>query len=148
MSPAQTNAAITLTSEVEIVVGALSELLDRETDTIREADFQGFSDLQTDKIALLSRYRNLIETLQKQTGDFAHASDAIKQRLKICETRLRQSTSTNKVALEGGISSMTRIMNRVVNAARETINKNRTTYTKSGKTSGGGTLSISVNEVL
>lgn len=148
MSPAAINATITLTNEIESVIDALAELLDRETEAVTSADFATFKVLQNDKMALMTRYRALIETTQKQTENFTTANDTIKERLQSAATRLDKSVGYNKSALEGGTRSMQRIMERVITAAKETLNEGRTTYTKGGRTSGGGTLSISLNEIL
>lgn len=148
MTPAMANATLTLTGEIETIIDSLINLLDLEVDAIKSADFKSFTALQNDKVALLTRYKALIETTQKQSSNLQTAPDTIKERLREAAQKLDASLQVNKAALEGGLSSMQRIMDRVVNAARETLNQSRTTYTKAGRTSGGTTLSITMDEVL
>jgi len=149
MSPAMTNAAITLTSEVESVLGSLSDLLDIESDAVQASDFDAFRNLQNDKFALMTRYRALMETLTHQAPFLKQAGDTVVGRITTATERLQASTKRNALMLESGRNSMQRIVDRIVRAARETVHADRQSYNRNGRShNGGGTLSIRVDEVL
>lgn len=150
MSPAMNNATRTLTSEVESVMETLCGLLDRESDAVQASDFNTFRSIQNDKHALLTRYRALMDTLQRQSGALKTADKAILDRLKLAAKKFKVSTDRNASALEAGRNSMQRIVDRIVKCARDTVHANRQSYTKQGHAHLGsaGPLSIQVNEVL
>ncbi|HEY8964150.1 MAG TPA: hypothetical protein VIN59_06795 [Alphaproteobacteria bacterium] len=150
MSPAMTNAAITLTSEVENVLGTFADLLDRESDVVQVCDFEGFKSLQNDKFALLSRYRALMETLKYQGPQLKGAGEAITNRLNAATIRLQESAKRNTTTLERASGSMQRITDRIVRAARETIYADRQTYNGNGRSALNPAIPVSmqINEVL
>lgn len=150
MSPAMTNAAITLTSEVEAVLGTFSDLLDRESDAVQQSDFLTFKNMQNDKFAMLSRYRALMETLKYQAPTLKEAGDGITGRLSSATERLQSSLQRNSAALQRGSQSMQRIADRIVRATRETIYADRQAYKNDGRSAVNPAtpLSIRVDEVL
>jgi len=149
MSPAMTNATLTLTSEVESLIDTLCDLLDRETDAVKNSDFETFKSMQKDKVSLLSRYRAIMETLQRQKAQFAGADAVITERLKATAEKFTASAARNTQMLESGRASMQRIVDRIVRAARETVHGQSHVYRKNGTSAGPrGALSIQVDEVL
>ncbi len=150
MSPAMNNAATTLASETESVIGMLCDLLDRETGAVTQADFKAFAAMQNDKIMMFGRYKSLMETLTRQNAMLKEADAAITTRIKILINRFQETVSTNSKALETGRQSMQRITDRIVRTARETVYADRQTYNSKGA-SGYNTktpLNLKVNEVL
>lgn len=150
MSPAMTNAVITLTSEVENLMGMLSDLLDRESEAVQSSDFETFRGMQNDKMALFSRYKSLMDTVQRQGSTLKSAGDPVTERLKKSIARFQSSAEKNAQTLEGGTKSMKRILERIVRATRETVHGSRQTYNKSGSvdSKSNGPLCIKVDEVL
>lgn len=150
MSPAMTNAAITLANEAEIVMGSLCDLLDRETEAVRASDFDAFRNLQNDKFTMLTRYKSLVETLDRQRDTVKNSGEAVAKRLKVTLDRFRASSQRNAVALEAGSNSMRRITDRIVRSARETVHANRQVYNSKGVSGPGKQvpLSIKIDEVL
>ncbi len=149
MSPAAANAALTLTVEVETIMGTLCDLLDRETDAVKVADFNAFKTMQDDKFALLTRYRSLMDTLQRQAPMLKGVDNAATERLRNATRRFKTSTARNAQALEAGRASMQRIVDRIVRTARDTVHGNRQAYTKKGMTSSPKSpLSLQMDEVF
>jgi len=150
MSPAMTNAAITLTSEVESVLATLSDLLDRESDAVQDCDFGSFRDMQNDKFAMLTRYQALMETLKYQAPHLKDAGETVTSRLTSVTSRLQNSLKRNAETLERGSASMQRITDRIIRAARETVYADRQSYKNDGRSNltPGAPLSIRVDEVL
>ena len=150
MSPAITNATITLTSEVENIMATLTDILERETTAVHASDFKSFRDIQNDKFAMLTRYRSLMDTLQRQTPNLSQADPKVIERLQVSRDKFRDAAVRNGSALEAGRNSMQRIVDRIVRCARDTVHGSRHTYNKKGE-SGTKTqipLSLQVNEVL
>jgi hypothetical protein len=150
MSPAITNATITLTSEVENIMSTLTDILDRESQAVHASDFKSFRDIQNDKFAMLTRYRSMMDTLQRQTPNLNKADPKIIERLKASNDKFRESAARNSLALEAGRNSMQRIVDRIVRCARDTVHGNRHTYNKKGESGNKSQapLSLQVNEVL
>ena len=128
MSQASLNAQKTLAAEAEAVLSSLCELLDRETDAVRSADFTTFRSIQADKHAMLARYRSLMETINKQNLTAATASEEVAARLKAIVTRFHDTAERNTKALEAGRNSIQRITDRIIKGARESVTANRTAY--------------------
>lgn len=150
MSQASLNAQKTLAAEAEAVLSSLCELLDRETDAVRSADFTTFRSIQADKHAMLARYRSLMETINKQNLTAATASEEVAARLKAIVTRFHDTAERNTKALEAGRNSIQRITDRIIKGARESVTANRTAYNYQGHASLNtkSPLSIKVDEVL
>lgn len=150
MSPAMTNAAITLTSEVETVLGTLADLLDRESDAVQASEFDVFKGLQNDKFALLSRYRALMETLKYQAPHLKNAGDTITSRLTTATEHLQSSIKRNTATLERGAASMQRITDRIVRTARDHIYADRQSYKQDGRSgiTAKTPVSMRIDEVL
>ena len=148
MSPAMTNATITLTAEVESLMGTLCALLDRESEAVQTSDFDAFRAIQNDKFAMLTRYRALMETLQRQSSLFSKTDTVVLDRLKTISAKLKDSTARNGQALEAGRNSMQRIVDRIVRCARETVHANRQSYTSAGRAGAQSPFSLQVDEVL
>lgn len=150
MSPAATNATITLTSEVENLMGTLCDLLNRESDAVQQSNFPAFREIQDDKFALLTRYHCLMETLQRQSGVLSKADPKVLDRLRASSEKFKAATQRNSKTLESGKNSMQRIVDRIVRCARDAVHGDRQTYNKRG-ISGAKTqspLSIQINQVL
>jgi hypothetical protein len=150
MSPAVTNATITLTTEVENVMLTLTDILDRESDAVQASDFRAFRDIQSDKFAMLSRYRSLMDTLQRQSASLSLVDSRVIDRLRASSEKFRLSTDRNAKALDSGRASIQRIVDRIVRTARDTIHANRQTYNRKGYADAKTQIpvSIQVNEVL
>jgi hypothetical protein len=150
MSQAQTNAANTLASEAETVLSALCELLDYETNAVRNADFNTFRSIQSDKHAMLARYKSLMDTVTKQSAASPPVNEVLAQRLKVIINRFHESADRNAKTLEAGRNSVQRITDRIIKGARETINANRQTYNYAGHSSANnkGPISVRVDEIL
>jgi PP-loop superfamily ATP-utilizing enzyme len=150
MSPAVTNATITLTSEVENVMSTLVDILDRESEAVRVSNFASFREIQNDKFSMLSRYRSLMETLQRQTDSLSKVDPKVIERLRASSEKFKVSAKRNTLALESGRNSMQRIVDRIVRCARDTIHGDRQSYNKKGqaRTNTQLPLSVQVNEVL
>lgn len=150
MSPAMTNAAITLTSEVESVLGAFADLLDLESDAVQSSDFDTFKGLQNDKFAMLSRYRALMETLKYQAPHLKSADQSITARLNSATTRLQTSVTRSADTLDRASRSMQRLTERIVTAARETLYADRQSYKQDGRSGINSTTPVSmrIDEIL
>lgn len=149
MSPAMTNATVTLTTEAEGLMSTLCDLLDRESSAVQASDFKVFRAIQSDKFAMLTRYRALMDTLHHQSETMAGANAIITDRLKDSAVKFKASLSRNAQTLEAGKQSTQRILDRIVRSAREQVHGTRQTYTKKGHTNEvQSPLSIQINEVL
>ncbi|MCB1538895.1 MAG: hypothetical protein H6865_05765 [Rhodospirillales bacterium] len=140
---------MTLTSEVEAIMDTLCGLLDRESNAVKGADFVTFKSVQEDKFAMLTRYKSLMETLQRQAPALKGGDQALRERLRLAGERFSAAAERNARVLEAGRNSMQRIVDRIVRSARETVHADRQTYTRKGR---AGTtqapLSIQVDTVL
>ncbi len=150
MSPASTNAAITLVSETETVMGMLSDLLDRETAAVQMSDFKECSDIQTDKIMMFNRYRNLQDTLKRQSETIRGAGEPVAKRMTDAIERMQVAAKRNAQALEVGHRTMQRLTDRIVRGARASVYAGRQTYNKQGRTSANlqAPLKLKINDVL
>lgn len=149
MSPAMTNATLTLTNEVESLIDTLCDLLDRESDAVRASDYETFKSMQGDKVSLLTRYRAVMETLQRQKSQWQGVDSVITERLKATADKFGASAARNAATLEAGRASMQRIVDRIVRAARETVHGNSHVYKRNGTSNTPRSpLSIQVDEVL
>lgn len=150
MSPAMTNAAITLTSEVEAVLGTFAALLDRESEVVQASDFDAFQSMQNDKFAMLTRYRALMETLKYQAPQLKAAGEPVAERLNAATARLQESVKRNAGALDRASNSMKRITDRILTAARETLYADRQSYRKDGRSNlnPATPVSMRLDEVL
>ncbi|MBU6234479.1 MAG: hypothetical protein KGQ41_01425 [Alphaproteobacteria bacterium] len=149
MSPASNNALNTLALEAESILGTLGDLLDRETDAVRTADYTTFRDLQNDKNALYNRYRTLLEAIKLRAPQIKEAPDATAERLRKVAARFHSSVEKNMYALDAGSKSVQRVTDRIVRAARESV-QSRQSYSPKGHAGqvAGQPISVKVDEVL
>lgn len=143
-----------LTSQVQemiAVIVAFSNVLVKETAVLRKADFKGVDALQADKKLFARQYQAKVVALSARKDELLGLELSLREKLTQERTRFNAILAENMHALELAQSSTKRLVNRILEAAREAVADNSpTNYSSIGKktTYKSASTSLSVDRSL
>jgi hypothetical protein len=130
-----TNDAMTMDariSRLEQTVRTMIALLKQETDAVRAIDVATFSQLQTTKSDLFDIYRVDIKALLNNKGDLKTLPDTVKDRIRGWEQDLSIARVENMSVLERAGKSFTRLRDRIVFLAKDSVMRSSAKYGANG----------------
>jgi len=124
--------------EVEInelmhVMQNFSKVLLRENDLLIGAKFREIETLQNDKRHYVTEYKSKVNTLSKRKAEFTNVDTPLAEKLILARTEFVKLLNTNLQALSAAKTSSRRLVERIINTARDTVEK-KTNY------NGGGSM--------
>lgn len=121
--------------EILSVITAFSNLLVKETEALRKADFKTVDTLQADKRVFAKQYDAKVIALVARKDELLTLDLAVREMLVKERTRFNKVLSENMHALELAQNSTKRLVNRILEVARQSImDEQQTNYSKTGKT--------------
>lgn len=137
--------------EILAVIAAFSGLLEKETAALRQADFKSVDALQADKKLFAKQYEAKVTALAARRDEFLKLELALREKLAKERARFSDVLTENMTALELAQNSTKRLVNRILEAAREAVTEERqTNYSQAGKamTYKSASMSLSVDHSL
>ncbi len=120
-------------ARLEETVRALIKLLQQETIAVKAIDLQTFSKLQTVKNDLLDIYHDDMKPLLTHKNELKTLPDAVKERIRAFERDMSIARMENLSALERAGKSFTRLRDRIVHIARESVLRHTAQYGANGQ---------------
>jgi len=121
--------------EVLAVIAAFSDLLAKETEALKKADFKTVDTLQADKKLFAKQYHAKVLALSENRENLLALELPLRERLMAERARFSAVLDENMQALELAQNSTKRLVNRILEAARETVlEEKQTNYSKAGMT--------------
>jgi D-ribose pyranose/furanose isomerase RbsD len=139
MPPAHEQALLSMLSNMD----QLTELYKAELDAIELRDMQLFSEIQPKKVRLVQDCENHMTQITGQAGMLKSVSPALKERIFTSEDNLRELATKSQRACKIRAESVKRVQERLLDAARHIMSRDRTMYNKHGMTDQSKTKPVS-----
>jgi hypothetical protein len=121
--------------EIIAVIVAFSNLLLKETEALKKADFKAVDVLQADKKLFAKQYHAKIEALATRRAELPGLELALREKLFKERSRFSVILTDNMLALERAQNSVKRLVNNILDAARHAVLEDQqTNYSRGGKT--------------
>ena len=133
------------------VITAFSTLLKKETEALKKADFKTVDTLQTDKKLFAKQYHAKAVVLIERKDELAGLELALREKLVKEREKFSVVLSDNMYALDLAQNSTKRLVERILEVAREAVmERQETNYSSKGKTASckSDTMSLTVNQSL
>lgn len=146
MPPAHEQALLSMLGNME----ELTELYKTELDAIELRDMQLFSELQPKKVRLVQDCENHMSQITSQVAVMKMVSPALKERIFTSEDNLRDLAVKSQRACKIRAESVKRVQERLLDAARLVMARDKTLYNKHGVTdqSKGKPVSTAINQAI
>ena len=146
MPPAHEQALLAMLGNME----ELTSLYKTELDALQLRDIQLFSELQPKKVKLVQDCENHMNEITKQPSLLKAVSPALKERVFISENNLRELASKSQQACKIRAESVKRVQERLLDAARHILMRDKTLYNKNGMTeqSKNKPVATAINEAI
>jgi len=125
-----------------------SELLTTETNALRLAAFKTVDGLQARKKELAQEYQNVVVILQNRKMEIAQLEKHLRDTVTTARTQFTKILHDNLNAIESVKASSKRIVDRIIESAREAVEtKSSPNYNATGYNhSGNAPVSISIDQ--
>lgn len=144
--PASTTSIKTQVQEILAVMLAFSNLLTRETEALRRSDFKAVDTLQADKRLFAQQYQDKIAALATQREAMLSLDLHTREKLMKERERFNKVLDENMYALDLAQHSTKRLVNRILEAARQAVVDNtQTNYGSHGRAMTYKSASMSIN---
>lgn len=120
-------------ARLEETVKALITLLHQETEAVKAINVRAFTELQKMKDDLLEIYQSDMAALLIRKADLKTLPDGTKEKIRAFERNLSIARIENMSALERAGKSFTRLRDRIVHIARESVLRNTAGYGANGQ---------------
>jgi hypothetical protein len=148
-SPKKETAKLSLKAQVQEVLAvmlAFSNLLVKETAALRAADFKSVDALQADKRLFAKQYEAKIVALSEYRAELPSLDLALREKLVKERQRFNVLLDENMQALDLAQNSTKRLINRILEAARDAVtHEKQTNYSSTGKAVAYKAASLSIN---
>lgn len=118
---------------IEETVRSIIVLLGQETQAVKAINLQTFNDIQSLKTNLFEIYHDDIKAILIKKGDLKFLPEPAKERIRKLERDLSVARTENMAALERAGKSFSRLRDRVVHIARDTVLRNTAQYGSNGQ---------------
>jgi len=112
----------------------LSALYKIELDAIELRDMRRFADIQSDKNRLVQNCEIYLSDIKNNSSQMKLVSPALKDRIFLAEYNLRTLASRSQRACKICAESVKRVQERLLDAARQILMRDKTMYNKNGIT--------------
>ncbi len=126
-------------------------LLVKETSALKKADFKGVEALQAEKRTLATQYHEIVSSFSQNKADLSALDLTLREKLIRARTEFTMTLNDNMRALESSKNSTKRLIDRILETARNTVvDEKQTHYSQKGQAGSykSATLSISVDRNL
>lgn len=143
-----------LRQDIMEILGTLEEfsaVLKKETAALRKLDFKTVDTLQDGKRDVAKRYQGMVNALVARSEEMAALEKPLRERLVKARTGFTLLLGENMRALEAVKDSSQRLVNKILDAARQAVtDENQTNYSARGKAQAykTSTLSFSIDTTL
>ncbi len=148
-APKKENTRLSVRTQVQEILAvmlAFSNLLIKETNALKKADFKTVDTLQADKKLFAKQYEAKISALAEYRAELPSLELALREKLVKERLRFNAILDENMKALDLAQNSTKRLVNRILEAARlAVVDEKQTNYSKTGKAMAYKAASMSIN---
>jgi hypothetical protein len=137
--------------EILALIAAFTNLLVRETEALRKSDFKAVDTMQADKRLFARQYEAKVRALVSRREEMTGLELALREKLVKERNRFNAVLDENMQALDLAQNSTKRLVNRILEVARNAVTESReTNYSSSGKAMAykSAAMSLSVDHNL
>lgn len=138
-----------LKTEVLNILGVLenfSKLLMDETLALKKSDFKTMDELQAQKREIAKIYQDMVTSLSQRQAEMSGLDGDLRERLIMTRMRFTHILQDNMVALENMKRSTQRLVNRILDVARDSVTEDtHHKYSANGKMQSTKSSSLSLN---
>jgi hypothetical protein len=149
VAPKKEDVRLTVRTQVQEILAvmlAFSNLLIKETNALKKADFAAVDALQADKKLFAKQYEAKITALAAYREALANLELPLREKLLKERVRFNAILDDNMKALELAQNSTKRLINRILEAARQVVvDEKQTNYSKGGKAMAYKSASMSIH---
>lgn len=144
----------TLADQVEELLALITvfgALLTKESEALRKADFKTVDSLQDEKKLLAKKYHTLIALLADRRDELLNLDLLLRDKLLNARSGFNRVLDTNTRALDAAQNSTKRLINRILEVARDAVMEDtQTSYSNAGraKTYKSASTSLSIDQSL
>jgi len=122
--------------ELLAVIEAFSNLLDKETDSLKRVDFDVVDRLQEQKKLFAKRYDAKVKSLSTRRDEIIKLDLTTRETLKSARLKFNKCLDENMHALINAQESAKRLVNHILDSARKVVaEETKVNYSKLGKSS-------------
>lgn len=151
-----TTQATTLPLKTEVLnilatLEDFSKLLLDETLALKKSDFKTMDDLQPKKRDIAKTYQDMVTSLSQRQGEMSGLDGDLRERLIMTRMRFTHILQDNMLALENMKRSAQRLVNRILDVARDSVTEEtHHKYSAGGKmqSTKSSSLSLSLDQTL
>lgn len=153
-APRKENAKVALRTQIQEILAvmmAFSNLLIKETEALKKADFKVVDTLQADKKLFAKQYEAKITGLANYREELPNLELALREKLIKERLRFNKILDDNMKALDIAQNSTKRLINRILEAARTAVvDQRQTNYSNGGRALAykSATMSLNVDRSL
>jgi hypothetical protein len=148
-APKKENAKLAVKTQIQEILAvmlAFSNLLVKETEALKKADFKTVDALQADKKLFAKQYEAKITALAAYRAELPNLELPLREKLMKERMRFNTVLDENMRALDIAQNSTKRLINRILEAARHAVvDEKQTNYSKGGKAMAYKSASMSIN---
>jgi len=148
-APKKEDVKLTVRTQVQEILAvmlAFSNLLIRETNALKKADFTAVDALQADKKLFAKQYEAKITALAAYRDALANLELPLREKLLKERLRFNAILDDNMKALDLAQNSTKRLINRILEAARTAVvDEKQTNYSRGGKAVAYKAASMSIH---
>jgi hypothetical protein len=137
--------------EILALITAFTNLLVKETEALKKADFKTVDTLQAEKKLFAKQYEAKVSALADRREELPGMELALREKLMKERMRFNKVLDENMHALDLAQNSTKRLVNRILEAAREAVvEEKQTNYSSGGKAMAykSASLSITLDQTL
>lgn len=137
--------------EMMDMIATFSEILNHETKALQASDYAAVDRLQPEKKLLARRYNDKVQALSTRKGEMMSLDLPTREKLVRARVQFTLLLADNMQALEAARNSAGRLVDRILETARQTVmDEKRTHYSSKGMSGAykSATASLSMNEQL
>jgi hypothetical protein len=146
MPPAHEQALLAMIGNMD----ELTSIYKAELDALQLRDMQLFSELQPKKVKLVQDCESHMNEITRQPSLLKAVSPALKERIYSSESNLRELATKSQQACKIRAESVKRVQERLLDAARHVLMRDKTLYNKNGMSehSKNKPIATAINEAI
>lgn len=137
--------------DIIVVLEDFCTLLSDETDALKTFNFEKVDSLQAEKKSIAARYQGLVVAMGNRRAEIEDLDTTLREKFVRMRTHFTHVLQENMMVLESTRNSANRLVNRILDTARQNITEEQVTnYSAKGRMQAykSSTLSLSLDQSL
>lgn len=128
------------------ILSALKQILEKETTALKSSDIHAAVSCQHEKILLVRQYEALVKEARNNAAILKQSTSGAKEGLIALQNEMQESAGANKRALGNSKKSVERLVNRMMEVIRKSVQSDtQVSYGSTGRVDDGGGRRVAMN---